>query len=751
MPSCQRRGAPDLARACCPAEKFPRTAMNLIKHRFVPALQARDGLSAWMVVLYGALFFLALYLVLSRNVSCLLYGGDGTYWRALFKSQAVRQPFSQLGVSPLEGNFDAYMPSFREYFLPETLALLFGFAAGAPFKYAIYGMEMFISSFALARSVGFSRTVASVAAAFVPVFALPTTLSSIYWLYSIYNLVPHFAQLSSCGIAIIACFWALDVDDRAKAIALSLTALALVMLCFLSSAVAFITVAPCIAVYSGASVFLRKQGATLLAKVGLAVACIAIPAVLGIFQYLIANLGYTAYFFFGREFMQDRVSLDFASIFFQAGFLGRFLVIFGFLGAFFCALTRTGKLRAFAWAHVIITLVFIPASFLVVEFASNYHGPSPLYFEFAQWPIIIIFNAFAASVVWQWLRKALQRFRVRPAYAASRMISAHFALATAPLFLIAWNGWAIAGGHADSCADAGFFPSRPNAITTHLKNAIATQVGKPFRGLVATFASFDGKPSVDWFTLHDEDWRRSLAIGNDMRTYDLWLDSIPTLMQYSPLITPPYYLLVSEFLSRPADKQLRSVLILTHPDRHMLALWGVRFIITDFDPGFGRLELKLPVPGREPLRLYALDDANLGNYSPTAIRPVGNFRQGLVAMHDPEFDGRKGLVTEYPLNGPFVAAEDVRLVFQMAGFTLHASSAGRSILVLPVQYSRCWSVVGQGNPVLFRANMMQLGVMFSGDLDAKLTFRFGPIFASNCRFQDINDMERLDIRDGRPR
>jgi hypothetical protein len=704
-----------------------------------------------MIVLYGALFFLVLYLVLSRNASCLLFGGDGTYWRALFKAQAARQPFSQWGVSPLQGNFDAYVPSFREYFLPEALALLFGFAGGAPFKYAVYGMEMFISSFALARSVGFGRSVASVAAAFLAVFALPTTLSSIYWLYSIYNLVPHFAQLSSCGIAIIACFWALEVDDRAKALALSLAAIALVILCFLSNAIAFIIVAPCIAVYGGASVFLRKQRATLLAKIGLAAACIVVPAALGLFQYLIANLGYTAYFFLGGEFTQDRGSLDFASILFQEGFLGRFLVIFGFLGAIFCALTRTGKLRTFAWAHVIITLVFIPAAVLVVEFASNYHGPSPLYFEFAQWPIIMIFNVFAVSVVWHWLRKALQRIRARPAYAADRMISAHLALATAPLFLIAWNGWAIAHGHPNSCADAGFFPSRPNVITTHLKNAVATQVGKPFRGLVATFAGFDGKPSVDWFTMGQEDWRRSLAIGNDMRTYDLWLDGIPTLMQYSPLITPPYYLLVSEFLSRPADKQLRNILILTHPDRRMLALWGARFIITDFDPGFGTLELKLPVPDREPLRLYELDDANLGNYSPTVIRPVSNFRQGLLAMHDPEFGGRKIVVTEYPLNGPFVPAEDVRLVFQAAGFTLHASSAGRSILVLPVQYSRCWSAVGQGNPVLFRANMMQLGVMFSGELDAKLTFRFGPILASNCRFHDIDDMERLDIRHGRPR
>ena len=58
---------------------------------------------------------------------------------------------------------------------------------------------------------------------------------------------------------------------------------------------------------------------------------------------------------------------------------------------------------------------------------------------------------------------------------------------------------------------------------------------------------------------------------------------------------------------------------------------------------------------------------------------------------------------------------------------------------------------GSGNPELFRANLMQLGVRFTGTLDANLTFRFGPLFASQCRIDDIKDMERLGIREARAR
>jgi hypothetical protein len=155
------------------------------------------------------------------------------------------------------------------------------------------------------------------------------------------------------------------------------------------------------------------------------------------------------------------------------------------------------------------------------------------------------------------------------------------------------------------------------------------------------------------------------------------------------------------------------------------------------------------VPDQTHVRLTELSDANLGNFSPTEVRSIGSFREGLAAMHAPGFEGRRTLVTEQLLAGPFVPAADARLVYQKDGFSVSASSTGRSILVLPVQYSRCWSVSGEGGPVLFRANLMQLGISFAGKLDANLFFRFGPLFASACRIEDIKDMERLGIREAR--
>ena len=46
--------------------------------------------------------------------------------KSCWKAQAAdRVPFSQDGVDPYQGNFDAYYPGFREYLLPSALAIPF--------------------------------------------------------------------------------------------------------------------------------------------------------------------------------------------------------------------------------------------------------------------------------------------------------------------------------------------------------------------------------------------------------------------------------------------------------------------------------------------------------------------------------------------------------------------------------------------------------------------------------------------------
>jgi hypothetical protein len=237
--------------------------------------------------------------------------------------------------------------------------------------------------------------------------------------------------------------------------------------------------------------------------------------------------------------------------------------------------------------------------------------------------------------------------------------------------------------------------------------------------------------------------------GNEHRTVGLWKFDIPTLFQYHTFTTPPYYLVLTDFLSDPADHQVRSVLVMTHIDPAFMALWGVRFVITDNDAQPGHEIARMPTDHSGTLRLIELPHPNLGDYSPVEAVHADDFAGALRFMHQADFDARHTLVTEEPLAPTLVPAHDVELVYNKEGFHLKAESSGHSVLVLPVQYSHCWTVDGSGELRLFRANAAQLGVSFTGRLDVKLVFRLGPILAGACRVEDLHDMERLRISQAR--
>lgn len=203
---------------------------------------------------------------------------------------------------------------------------------------------------------------------------------------------------------------------------------------------------------------------------------------------------------------------------------------------------------------------------------------------------------------------------------------------------------------------------------------------------------------------------------------------------------------MTDFLSAAADHQLRSAIVITRIDPGMMALWGIRYVITDRETTAGREVASLPTRRSGTLHLVELPNPNLGNYSPVEEVRATDFAAAMQAMHQADFDGTRSVVTmDGAVQGPLVAARQAELVYTKSGFHLTATSDGRSVLVLPVQYSHCWTAEGSGSPVLFRADAMQLGVSFSGQLDARLVFRLGPILAGQCRVDDLHDMERFHI------
>jgi hypothetical protein len=503
---------------------------------------------------------------------------------------------------------------------------------------------------------------------------------------------------------------------------------------------------------------------------------VAAAAALGILTYYHGIIDYTAFRFFPIEIQHPRASGDWAPLstaFWTATtwHIGAWIISLGIAGASWSALVGVGRIRAFAITHLIATALYAGVACWLVFLTTTYRGSFPVYFETGIWPFALIFAAIAVATALRLLLSAIGAGRRlllwRSRRGASQSDTAALSTDTigraigclstrcATLVLLGLiaaiairNTAAIPT--SNQCGISGSFsPSRPTVITESLAHEIGLRAGARFRGTVATFDDAQAGRPGDWIDFFGHDDGLWQEIGNEHRTVGLWSFGIPTLFQYHTFITPPYYLLLTDFLSDPADHQLRSVIVMTHIDPAFLALWGVRFVITDREAQPGREVVTMPTKHFGTLRLLELPDPNLGDYSPVEVAHADDFPAALRLMHQADFDARRVVVTEERFEQPLVPAVNAELVYDKEGLRLKAESNGHSVIVLPAQYSHCWTAGGAGEPRLFRANVGQLGVSFTAKLDAKLVFRLGPILAGGCRVKDLQDMERLRISQSR--
>jgi hypothetical protein len=701
----------------------------------------------------GALsLFLVMLFSLWANRDCLELGGDGFSWQTYIDYQVHdRAPFSQLGVDAHQGDFDAYYPLDNDFTLPGALYRLLGRSAspGPIATYAVYTVALAAVMFLLARSFEIDAATAAFASFIVIFFFPPLIVHYPAPTFRFLHQNPHWMQLIIFSSLIIAAFWALDGKWTPGRVLLMCVPTACATIEVLSVG-AMIIFTPAVPFYGGASMLFAKNRQAVVQKIvaaGLAILTIALS---GQAVYLYGLERYSAYHYFQNEFDWSHQFLASTSIVFRYPF-GTILIIGGILGAAVTALGKPSKLRQIAFAHLASSALFFAAAatFFIATLHSGYRTSLPFYFETTYMPFAAMFCAVLVGKIAALtpLRRADAGFDGTAQW--SRPMPALLLLSIA--VMAGYNGLQVARGtpHPRVC-DQVYQSVKATKITDVLRREAAIGPGTPFRGNVVTIDRPDSDAAFILIDLAERDNARFDQLGNELHYAGLWRFGIPTMYQDYTFITAPYYLLVTEFLARPQDVQNRSSLVLTQIDAGMLRLLGVRFVITD-DPGnFGRELASSPLAKQRPVRLIELDRPNLGDYSPTSVERAADFHSGLELLHDPAFDGARTVVTDEMLDtDALVAATGVRLTYETYGFHIQAESTGRSILVLPAQFSRCWSAEGTGTLRLFRANLMQLGLEFSGKLNARLIFRYGPLFASTCRLTDIADIDRLKIAQGR--
>jgi hypothetical protein len=735
-----------------------RTVLRLLRHPLTPSLPS--------------IFVLSL-LSFRHNAPYLFYGLDGRYEVSLIASSSILVP-PLLGYTGdfLHGLGNVWF-SVNPRFIPAYFLSLSGPGdfSDFPLTYAICATELFLATFAAGRLLCAPRFAALVAAWMVPLL----TFQYVDWnlIPSTFRAFPHYATIADVASLVTAMLLLIGQLSLARAAIAAGLSFAGISYIVVVAPTLLILAAPQFIIAAVVSLIAARGRRRLMVRVALMAAIPLACATLGYASFLLGLAADSAANFFQNLSVRPgglgEASMLFWSaatpVFFTAE---RTFILLGLIGGVSTALLTRGILRIAAIAFLLTEGLYIAVG-VVHAYHPFWFGPAPWYFEGFLFPFHAIFAATLLSAPAAIARR-LWRAQGPSAslrYRRAAMVVLTIAVAIAPWFYVR-DRQQRAG-----MPDLAYYEPHPQpetAITRILKNEIALKPGAPFRGREATLTGriFPLSTSVDFLGLSAmPDILAMQTTGNLHSFAGLWQDLVPTLVEYNPLMTPAYFVFGRTFFTEPADRQIRNVLAMRRIDLRMLALVGVRFIVTDA-PVEGavrlrqtlavpvtqemleRLGMRRPIPSFD-LYLYELDRVNLGQYSPTEFRHAATASEMLEVLAEPSLDPASTAVTSEPLPNSLTHARLDAFEVEAGHFRVKASSEGWSLLVLPLEFSRCFRLdhkVGTAAEArLIRVDLLMTGIVFSKELDARLSYHTGPFVNSRCRLSDAEDMKTVKIGD----
>jgi hypothetical protein len=108
----------------------------------------------------------------------------------------------------------------------------------------------------------------------------------------------------------------------------------------------------------------------------------------------------------------------------------------------------------------------------------------------------------------------------------------------------------------------------------------------------------------------------------------------------------------------------------------------------------------------------------------------------------------KQAVAQEEVPGPLTPVRAVALSMAGKDLRLVADSDGRSLIVVPVEFSHCLELTETaagrgGGATVLRIDGLLTGIIFAHHIDAVLSFRIGPLHNPTCRWADYRDLKAL--------
>ncbi|MBS0245088.1 MAG: hypothetical protein JSR61_00595 [Proteobacteria bacterium] len=440
--------------------------------------------------------------------------------------------------------------------------------------------------------------------------------------------------------------------------------------------------------------------------------------------------------------------------------MSRILWILALCGAIPCAIFGKRPLRSFAVAYLAIEAGIAAAVLLIRVLVGPWWGPNPAYFDVYAYTLTSLLAAGAIFVLFDISRNAVgSRWRWSPPLPKRLSASITPLRCAIALAVLPWLTLAFAqppySNQNNLNQNPWRWPPKATALTDFLQGQVGLVPGATFRGRVASLAgtTFDASLQFAPFaSQHNYDQIPLVYVGNDHRIYGLLYFGIPILFESNHFSSPFYHLVMTRLLNDGPVTSTHAQTALTKFDPRVFAAFGVRYVVTDVVPAAPtRLAMTFKIVDGRPQYVYEIDNPNTGQYSPTETVVAADATEAMRIMAAPSFDfGKKVVLTEaLPAASAWVAADKGEIKVLRDRLEISASSRGRSILVLPVEYSHCLVFdLKSGEPGTIdirRANLEQTAVAFTGTLSGSIALRYGPFENAGCRLADLKDAETLKL------
>jgi hypothetical protein len=659
-------------------------------------------------------------------------GGDGKWTQDVIRFYLNFVPPLQINVlTPMQGNFSQSYPlnlwlnpGYIQFaFLPFEVAMLTSMLA--------FLAILALAVYACARELGMDRIPAAIAGQSA-IWVFPH-FSYFAGILPMYQLKPNDTMTVALFLSLLVLLLKVGPDSSPRRIAVTgVAATALIGYIIYDEPMRMSLVAFCMGPSFAVAILAPLNIRGIAARLAVLVIPVGILGAAGIAQYVLALTYYTSRYVFREEFPRVQVPDLASSLFFMKN--ARITLAICAIGLLLGLIyTRGRPLVAVIMGVVTLVMVAIAgAIFLFSEFI--WWPPLPIYVELYSLPLVFTGAVAGYFGFLQWL-SAHYGVRFLHTQERGRISATLIAVLVVPVAIVYV---AVA-------------KSYPTTEPYPDKSAISELFGKELS--VSPGSQWNGLVYVDAL-----DYRKQLTM------FSLWKQRIPTLNQYDQTLSPFYHFMLQKIMKQNNSLDVRG-----------LAALGVRYLMLPGQPGDqaildvrpdnwntanARIMAAYRLDPRPRLHhiflgagqgygdfawlVYELSDPNHGQYTPTTVKLASNANEYRQLLTQAEFDWRQDVAMESD-PGPLTIAEETKLYFESGRVRAEAKNAGgRSLALLPIQYSNCLKVSGTGNPQLVRSNLFFAGLLFSGESHVWIDFDFG-FFSAACRWSDIADMKRLKI------